>query len=337
MSSEKDEGSQSERAPGVSHVRDWNDTFQGVMRTDALACPGCGTSPSEWPGLRAHVSRYDGTRYQLHRCSRCDLAFWSPLRLIPEYYEQEGLEAYENFHAGTRPFPRWALPFFQYMPPRSGLLLDVGCGDGAFLQRAAGHGFTTQGIDLDRRSIDVARRRYGLTRVEVGTLAQHAAYCNDNGIRYDVITFFEVLEHQDDPAAFLRSVAQLLASNGRIAGSVPNRDRFLARLEQAIDDGDLPPHHFLWFSASALRNLLVQRGFDDIVIVPAGHLKFAETGRRFLQIVKRKSAHWPAILRYPLKILGWLGAWPAALILWAGLRRRPGNLYFQARRPERHS
>jgi 2-polyprenyl-3-methyl-5-hydroxy-6-metoxy-1,4-benzoquinol methylase len=41
-----------------------------------------------------------------------------------------------------------------------------------------------------------------------------------------VITFFEVLEHQDKPREFLEMVKGLLKEGGYIAGSVPNRERF---------------------------------------------------------------------------------------------------------------
>lgn len=61
------------------------------------------------------------------------------------------------------------------------------------------------------------------------------------GRSYDWVTFFEVLEHQAEPLAFMQMVGKLLRPGGGIAGSVPNRNRF--RLA-AYEKSDRPPYHF---------------------------------------------------------------------------------------------
>lgn len=302
-----------------------------MTHDSVVPCPGCGKSSNVDPHGRIYVSRYDATRYHYHHCKHCDLEFWSPLRMIPAFYEQEGIDSYESFHAGTRPFPHWALPFFEGAQAGGGLLLDVGCGDGAFLERAATWGFAVQGIDLDKRSVSVARTLRHLPDIESRTLAEHVDQCKKQSVRYDVITFFEVLEHQDDPMEFLRKVTSLLVPGGRIAGSVPNRERFLGRIEQRFDAGDLPPHHFLWFSAPVLQNLLARANFQEIVVFPSGQLDVKEIKKRLARFITRTLGSPARRLPRLTAAIAWIISWPLACVLWIGLRRSPRHLYFQAR------
>jgi 2-polyprenyl-3-methyl-5-hydroxy-6-metoxy-1,4-benzoquinol methylase len=304
-----------------------------VTSVNDVICPVCSELQEPTRYRRSYFSSYENKRYSLYHCERCDLEFWSPLRMIPAFYEQEGVTSYESFHAGTRPFPHWTLPFFEKMELRAGKLLDVGCGDGAFLERVAHRGFAVHGIDLDRRSVAVARELRGLSNVESKTLAEHAEQCRQFGTHYDVITFFEVLEHQDDPMNFLHRIATLLVPGGRIAGSVPNRERFLGWFEKQFDAGDLPPHHFLWFSTPVLQNILVRAMFEDVVIVPAGQLDFSEVRKRLMRIFKRVVDRFARPLVPTTTAIAWLTSWPLAFVLWVGMRYRPRHLYFQARWP----
>lgn len=300
----------------------------------AVTCPGCTAAIDENTPRQEYVSSFDGTRYKLYRCHGCALEFWSPLRMIPEFYEREGFHAYQDFHAGNRPFPRWTLPFFDHIETDTGLLLDVGCGDGAFLERAARSGLRAHGVDLDRRSVAVARRRPGLELIEFRDLASHARYCNERGIRYDVITFFEVLEHQDDPANFLRLVTALLAPKAKVAGTVPNRDRFLGSITKRFDEGDLPPHHFLRFSANVLCDLLARHGFVEIKVITSGHMRWREIDARIGPALTHMTARWPRPVRGIVVTLGRLLSKPAALLISLGMRWRPPHLYFQAQRAD---
>jgi 2-polyprenyl-3-methyl-5-hydroxy-6-metoxy-1,4-benzoquinol methylase len=142
------------------------------------------------------------------------------------------------------------------LAPRPGKLLDVGCGTGNFLAAARAVGYDVAGTELDRNAAHFATQRLGMSRVlslalsEFGRRYPHEAF--------DVVTFFEVLEHQTEPIKFLRSVKACLRFGGVIALSVPNRNRW----STAPDVLDYPPNHFLRWSVAALRAFLTTNGFE---------------------------------------------------------------------------
>lgn len=83
------------------------------------------------------------------------------------------------------------------------------------------------------------------------SLDEFVEFAKDKNLKFDVVTFFEVLEHQDKPKQFLENVGKLLKPNGFIAGSVPNRDFILKEINWKYFSVDYPPHHFLRFSSKA--------------------------------------------------------------------------------------
>ena len=101
-----------------------------------------------------------------------------------------------------------------------GLVVDVGCGTGAGLTRSLAERAPQAqfvGIDSDEASLDYARGSSppgNLTYRGIGDL------CRYRGA--DLIIASEVLEHVEDPEAFLRELRGLLGPKSRLLLTVPN-------------------------------------------------------------------------------------------------------------------
>ncbi|MFZ8859091.1 MAG: class I SAM-dependent methyltransferase, partial [Thermocrinis sp.] len=121
------------------------------------------------------------------------------------------------------------------------------------------------GIDFDKKSVESAKRNLGTDTVFAMSLEEFYEYAKEKNLKFDVITFFEVLEHQDKPREFLEMVKGLLKEGGYIAGSVPNRESMSIELIR-YNYVDYPPHHFLRFSKSSLEKALNFSGFKDVEV-----------------------------------------------------------------------
>jgi len=235
---------------------------------DKVKCPICHTEVEERNFKETYVSPYNNQEYKRYECPNCDVHWWEPLKIIPEFYESEVFEGYIVFHegAGTR-LSEYHKAFFKYFPSNvRGKLLDVGCGDGRFLRYAKEQGFEVWGIDFDKKSVENVKRNLGIDTVFAMSLEEFYEYAKEKGLKFDVITFFEVLEHQDKPREFLKMVKGLLKEGGYIAGSVPNREYLFAEIGWKYFHIDYPPHHFLRFSKSSLEKALNFSGFKDVEV-----------------------------------------------------------------------
>ena len=131
---------------------------------------------------------------------------------------------------------------------RSGKILDIGCGVGAFLQ-AAPEGFETFGQDVNNFCVE---------------------YCNSIGLRatcdlpeeeFDVVTMFDSLEHFssfDDIVAYIR---RCLSANGHLVLGVPN---FRHDLLEDIKEWRhyRPDEHVFGISETAVHRLCDKFGFE---------------------------------------------------------------------------
>ena len=156
--------------------------------------------------------------------------------------------------------------------PGRGELLDIGCGTGNFMAAARAAGYTVSGTELDRNAAQFAKEKLGLPRVLGLTVSEFAE--KYRGEQFDVVTFFEVLEHQASPVEFLQKVKSCVRPRGYIALSVPNRERWLT----GPDVLDYPPNHFLRWNARSLRRLLSGQGFEILSVKeqPAGVVHTAQ-------------------------------------------------------------
>ncbi|MEK7818064.1 MAG: class I SAM-dependent methyltransferase, partial [Actinomycetota bacterium] len=229
----------------------------------AATCPSCQSAVEHRPVAR---HRAGGTIYRLFQCPVCDLQFWAPRQNDSGYFI--GMSSVIS-DFGLQRMRMWHYPFFRRFPRESGRLLDVGCADGAFLAALQDRDFDLYGCDFDLAAIASGAKKRGLENLSTSSLSDYAGLEQ----RFDVITFFEVLEHQDYPGVFIEDVKRLLEADGWIAGSVPNRDRLIIRREWQ----DYPPGHFLYFSEGSLHDLLVRHGFTNITIC-SGDFRAADLG-----------------------------------------------------------
>jgi len=233
---------------------------------DKVKCPICYIQVEERNFKETYVSPYNNQEYKRYECPNCDVHWWEPLKIILEFYEGEFLESYIARHegVGTR-LGENHKAFFKHFPSNvRGKLLDVGCGDGRFLRYAKEQGFEVWGIDFDKKSVENVKRNLGIDTVFAMSLEEFYEYAKEKNLKFDVITFFEVLEHQDKPREFLEMVKGLLREGGYIAGSVPNREMVLVESFWEYTHVDFPPHHFLRFSQKSLENAIKLFGFEDI-------------------------------------------------------------------------
>ncbi|KAL5523316.1 COQ3 [Sanghuangporus sanghuang] len=110
----------------------------------------------------------------------------------------------------------------------SGLdVLDIGCGGGLLSESLTRLGARTLGVDASASNIAIASLHASQDcALQNSTLSYRNATAEDlakETPRYDVVCSMEVIEHVDNPAAFLRSCATLVKPGGHLFLSTVSR------------------------------------------------------------------------------------------------------------------
>ena len=144
------------------------------------------------------------------------------------------------------------------------LILDVGCGDGFHLNLLRDYGapgWSVSGIDIDRRAVEVARRR-GL-KVSLGTVEDLV----EEEARYDVIYSLQTIEHVAAPDEMLAAIAAILRPGGRAVIVTDNTDSIDASLFKARYWGGYHfPRHWNLFNRRSLARLAEKCGLEVVSI-----------------------------------------------------------------------
>jgi 2-polyprenyl-3-methyl-5-hydroxy-6-metoxy-1,4-benzoquinol methylase len=133
-------------------------------------------------------------------------------------------------------------------------LLDVGCGNGEFLQRCRDSGWVACGVEPDPTARRLAEKDGFDVRASLDDWADQAG-------TFQHATASHVIEHVHEPGELLREVRSMLEASGTLFIQTPNIDAPTHLRFGANWRGLEPPRHLVLFSRSGLNRLLVANGF----------------------------------------------------------------------------
>ncbi len=222
-----------------------------------IDCPTCSSS--------SHTELFVKRGYPIVRCDECALVFSNPqvdeAVVLDEYREGGSNDLWVDVLTSPRQLELDREKFAEILDEleqyrREGRLLDVGTSIGLFLRLALDRGWTGTGTEFGRRALAYARDEL---KLEVSDRP-----IEELDGEYDVVTVLSVLEHVNDPRAFLRQVARLLKPGGATYLIVPNVDSLACRVlheRAATFDGR---NHLVYFSPRTLTDMLRREGFEVV-------------------------------------------------------------------------
>jgi SAM-dependent methyltransferase len=179
------------------------------------------------------------------RCDDSGFRFYHPLETAGDSLFYQQLQQKKQYYRTNRLEHRRALELI----PDQCDLLEIGCGDGFFLEFARKKIKSGKGLEFNPSAVSAARAK-GLD-VDQETVEAHAAA---NPGRYDVVCSFQVLEHVSDVKSFLEASLLALRPGGLMLIAVPNNNPYMYRFDK-FDPMNMPPHHVGLWDRTAFDNL----------------------------------------------------------------------------------
>lgn len=174
-------------------------------------------------------------------CEDCKCGFFSPSRSgTRSFYEQ--LQNMSWYYPDEKNEFDLAQRYIQ----DNDSVLEIGCGSGNFAKYVNKEKYV--GLEFTEKAVSLARAK-GLSveneSIEVYSIA--------NKNKFDVVCFYQVLEHVESPREFLKCAIDCVRPDGLLILSVPSDDSYLSFTVNNVLN--MPPHHLTRWSDQALKNL----------------------------------------------------------------------------------
>ncbi len=296
--------------------------------TVTVPCPACGASEASDP-VAVPDREYGLERLATYvTCASCGSLFQHPMpggADLPAYYPAE-------YHSQTGQGPvgrlrhRVRLRRLTSLAPGDGALLDFGCGNGAFLLRAAAEnpGRAYYGFEIADRPevVSLAGGAVTIFRGDLDALFAQLPPCR-------IVTMNHVVEHLPDPLGVLSALAEALVPGGLLEGQTPAAGSLEHRVFGTRWSGYHAPRHTVVFSAEGLATVLARAGLADVSV-----RKAFNPAAVAVSIASLPRRHGPGRVRRQGPV--WLSCLGMATVLAPIdlLSGAPGIVDFAARRPQ---
>lgn len=156
----------------------------------------------------------DRCHYQIVRCRKCGLIFSNPIleeNIIRRLYQESELTYGSEIVNLKKTYGNYLKKIINFVPERNNLL-EIGCGNGFFLQEALGVGFkNVVGVEPSVEAVNKAGREI---KPFIKTNNFQGKLFKNNF--FDVICFFQTLDHIVNPNLFLKDCFKILKRQGII-------------------------------------------------------------------------------------------------------------------------
>lgn len=193
--------------------------------------------------------------WQVGKCLTCGLVQVVPMpgkKEIAALYHED-MEHFEPYIEQIPVHREYFRKELQNIKKR-GTLLDIGCAMGVLLGEAQKVGYNAQGVDISKDAVKYCRKK-GLSASQTWPTSQ-----------FDVITAFEIIEHERDPRRMMRRVYSLLNKAGIVVLTTPNHSSFWRKMMGKWWVGYRHPEHVTFWDLRSLKELFTRAGFTDITI-----------------------------------------------------------------------
>lgn len=230
------------------------------------SCPLCGAGDSN--------EEYVIDNFSYHRCFSCDSIYTKPhLKdgVLDSLYQDGAYQVYQDSLVKKGSKLRKGFTEKRKFEQIKSLLaqeevsiLDVGCGGGTFLEICYENGWNVYGAEP---SSDAQSKKH--LNIRQGDFNKM-----DFDRKFDVVSFWGVLEHMSDPILALSKSQELLQDNGIIVFEVPSANCFLSEYlkrstfspTRYIESG----RHNIFFSMNLIRKVAAENNLEILVVESNG-------------------------------------------------------------------
>jgi 2-polyprenyl-3-methyl-5-hydroxy-6-metoxy-1,4-benzoquinol methylase len=237
-------------------------------------CPACGDKDISLI-LSAKDHTVSNEPFEIWECKNCTLRFTQNIpdkEEIGKYYQSENYISHSDTSKGLinnlyhKVRKRTLLQKRNLVESatlrKTGNLLDVGCGTGAFLHTMKNANWNITGLEPDEAARKKAWELHGIQPDPAETFYELPTQS------FDAITLWHVLEHVHDLHGYMNQLQKLLHPSGKLFIAVPNYTSYDAQHYKESWAAYDVPRHLYHFSPASMKRLFAIHGLKVKAMKP---------------------------------------------------------------------
>lgn len=208
------------------------------------------------------LNRY--SRHYLVKCKTCGFVFCNRIPTMEEL-----LANYNRYPRGSSISPITIKRYNELLDSleryrHNNKLLDIGCGDGCFLEIAKKRNWEVYGTEFTDDAVLICKNK------EINIVKGILNPDDFPNIQFDVITSFEVMEHIYNPQPEINNIDKLLRNGGAFYFTTPNFNS-ISRHYLGPDWTVIGyPEHLLYYTVKTIKYLLNKKSWGKKFIKTTG-------------------------------------------------------------------
>jgi 2-polyprenyl-3-methyl-5-hydroxy-6-metoxy-1,4-benzoquinol methylase len=200
---------------------------------------------------------FNGQDLYLRECNSCKLIYYDPAPIGDGEFYAQLQENIKGYYLKEKEDYVIAAAFIQ---PTDNVL-EIGCGEGFFTNYLKGNNYT--GLEYNESAIIEAQNK-GLNVIKKDI----DSFAENNAEAFDLVCYYQVLEHVEKPHEFIKSSLKCLKKGGKLIFAVPSEDTFLKYGVNLFLNA--PPHHVTRWQDVVFKNI---EGIFDLKLLSLKHEK----------------------------------------------------------------
>jgi len=215
----------------------------------------------------------EGDRFVVKRCLRCEVVYIDGLNVNDDYYRKyypsnyyEGdkvsgflksvLDLVSRVSFKTK--EKLILQSLRRRPGEKIRILDIGCGQGDFLNILDPERFEKFGIEINPQGYETCSKKHiHIYNQDIKTIDFKDEF-------FDAVTLWHVVEHLQNPSETLRMISRILKKDGVLVIGTPCIDNLGFRWGKSLWFHLDAPRHLILFGKRSAKFLLEKSGFEAI-------------------------------------------------------------------------
>ena len=196
-------------------------------------------------------------KFYLNKCTECNFVF---SKKIPSTKEmQQCYDAYDRNNnlslISLNNIKKIVISHIKKFKPSN--VLDIGCGNGDFLDFYKANGIKTYFTEYGEFLINKLKKNHEFVK---------GGICPESKEKFDIIILSEVIEHTYEPDKLINYINKIQKKNGILYITTPNYnslEKFFFKSNYSIFTY---PEHLSYFTTKTLHKLLINNGYKKIYI-----------------------------------------------------------------------